>query len=63
MTEKFYKTRIHKIDSSTFGGIIYSSDFNTSYTAGNIAQRIISDKIFDKRCKRNLENQNRKMND
>ena len=49
MPETFYRTGTYKVDHTTFGGIIYSSDFNTDYrgkdnTNGSfIAQRIISD--------------------
>ena len=54
MPETFYRTRNYKVDHTTFGGIIYPSDFNTDYrgkdnTNGSfIAQRIISDWKFDK---------------
>ena len=49
----------------TFGGLISSSDYNTDYrgkdnTRGSqIAKRIISDRNFDYRCKRNMELNNR----
>lgn len=61
MTETYYRTGIHKVDHTTFGGIINPSDYSTeigrkSNTKGSsIASRIISDKNFDKQCKRNLE--------
>lgn len=58
MTKKFYNNNNYKMDPSTFGGIIYPSDFDTSHPAGNIAQRIISDINFDRQCKRNLEIRN-----
>lgn len=53
----------YKADHSTFGGIIYQSDFDTDHrsmiksnkTVSPIAQRIISDRRFDEQCKRNLE--------
>lgn len=66
MPETFYRTRNYKVDHTTFGGIIYPSDFNTDYrgkdnTNGSfIAQRIISDWKFDKQCKTNRERDNRK---
>lgn len=62
MARKSYKTEIHKIDHTTFGGIIYQSDFYTNYrgkdnTKGScIAQHIVEDWNFDKRCKENREN-------
>lgn len=55
MAEIFQKIRSSQTDYSTFGGIIYLSDFNTSHPAGNIAQRIVSDINFDRQCKRNSE--------
>lgn len=66
MTENFYNTGTYKSDHSTFGGLIYLSDFETDYRGKNnnhgssIAQRIVSDKKFDDQCKRNIENRNRK---
>lgn len=54
--------------NSTFGGIIYFSDYYTDYRKGNnngstIAQRIISDRYFDLKCKNNiLNNLSRKTN-
>lgn len=59
MTENFYKTSSNKMNYSTFGGLIYPSDYDTSHTPGNIVQRIISDANFDKQCKRNSENRNK----
>lgn len=52
---------IYKVDHTTFGGIINPSDYNTemgrksNIKGSAIASRIISDKNFDKQCKRNLE--------
>ncbi|MCM1399912.1 MAG: hypothetical protein NC225_10590 [Clostridium sp.] len=50
-----------KINNNTFGGIIYSTDFHTDCKKENkngstIAQRIISDKKFDKQCMNNIKN-------
>ena len=42
MTETFYRTGNHKVNYSSFGGIIQLSDFYTNYTNGNIAERIVS---------------------
>lgn len=55
------KTTNYKTDHHTFGGLIYHSDFNTDYkrksnnNGSMIAQRIISDKKFDKQCMQNKE--------
>ncbi len=39
---------------NTFGGIIYSSDFDTEYRkTHNIASRIVSDWRFDEMCQKN----------
>ena len=65
MTETFCKTGIYKVDRSKFGGLIHPSDYSTDYrgkdnTRGSaIAQRIISDRNFDYRCKKNIEMKNR----
>lgn len=50
------------IDHSTFGGLIYPSDFNTNHTQKSscinspIAERIAGDWIFDRRCLVNENN-------
>lgn len=45
----------------TFGGCIYSSDFETEFhgkdkTRSAIADRIFKDWNFDKRCMKNIQN-------
>jgi hypothetical protein len=61
MTEKINRYGIYKVDHTTFGGKIYLSDFETDYRGKNntngsiIAQRIISDRNFDKQCRKNRE--------
>lgn len=61
MPETFYRTGNYKVDHETFGGIIYSSDFNTDNRGHNningstIAQRIMSDRNFDQQCRKNRE--------
>jgi len=61
MTGTIYRTGRHEIDHLTFGGEIFSSDFNTDYRGKNntngstIASRIVNDWIFDKRCQKNIE--------
>lgn len=65
MKETFYRTGAHEIDHSSFGGIIYLSDFNTDYrrkdtlNGSYIAERIIADREFDRQCRINKENNNR----
>lgn len=52
-------SRNHKY-ANTYGGNIYQSDFNTSYEGNrNIAERIINDWSFDKKCKENIKNRRR----
>ncbi len=61
----YYTTRNYKPDHSTFGGIIYQSDFETDYrgkdnkNGSTIAQRIVSDHGFDERCRKNIEIRNK----
>lgn len=64
MTETHNKYATYKVDHTTFGGVIYPSDYNTDYRGkdnirgSQIAQRIISDRNFDYRCKKNIELRN-----
>ncbi|MCM1120388.1 MAG: hypothetical protein NC543_13625 [bacterium] len=54
MTEICYRA-----DHSTFGGLIYPSDFNTDHrgkqtkNGSAIARRIVSDQKFDLQCRKN----------
>lgn len=64
MTGKKNKVKIHKVDHTQFGGIIFISDFNTDYrgkdnlNGSTIAKRIAYDQKFDKQCKADtLDNQ------
>lgn len=65
MTKNFYKTETYNADHSTFGGLIYPSDFNTDYRAkvntngSTFAQRIVSDWKFDRQCRLNAENRSK----
>lgn len=55
MTENFYRTGHVDIDHSSFGGLIYPSDFETEYYSENgrhIASRIANDLKFDEQCKK-----------
>lgn len=66
MTGTTNRYGIYEADHTKFGGIIYPSDFNTEMgrkhnTKGSsIASCIISDRNFDKYCKRNIENRKSK---
>lgn len=63
MTATDNRSGFHKADHSTFGGVIYQSDFETDHRCNSksnravstIAQRIMSDRKFDEQCKRNIE--------
>ncbi len=64
MTE-IYTTSKFNVDRSSFGGIIYLSDFETDYRGkdnnkgSSIASRISSDLKFDEQCRKNIENRER----
>lgn len=52
---------------STFGGLIYFTDFYTNCsenanTRSPIASRILQDRKFDKQCKKNLEIRDKRRN-
>ena len=56
MTENFDKTINIYTNHSSFGGVIYPSDFETEYyseNGRNIASRIASDWNFEKQCLKN----------
>ena len=58
MPNEFYRTGNYKVDHTTFGGIIYQSDFNTDYSGNTnangsvVASKIASDWRFDGLCKK-----------
>ena len=59
MTVIFKNRTFKKFDSSTFGGIVYDSDFNTNFKkesiskhGSDIASRILRDRKFDEQCKK-----------
>lgn len=62
MTNTYHTSNIFHVDHSTFGGVIYPSDFETDYrrknsqTGSAIASRIMSDLRFDRQCRQNVEN-------
>lgn len=64
MTKNQYESGTHNYHN-TFGGIIYSSDFNTDYRGKDnkhgsaIADRIIRDRKFDRSCMLNATLRNK----
>ena len=58
MPKEFYRTGNYKVDHTTFGGLIYQSDFNTDYSGNTnangsvVAAKIASDWRFDESCKK-----------
>lgn len=52
MTKNHYTTSNYA-DHSTFGGNVYNYDFEGYNSISDIAARIISDKKFDEKCKKN----------
>lgn len=64
MTRNYYTTRNYKSNHSTCGNKIYNYDFDGYVSMTSMAERIISDWKFDKRCKKSAEsrdeNKNRK---
>ena len=48
-------------DHNTFGGTLYDSDFDTTYSGThNIASRIAADMKFDQMCKKNYQTKTRR---
>lgn len=62
MPKEFYRTGNYSVDHTTYGGLIYASDFNCEYSGSSatngsvIADRIISDWRFDESCKKKNNN-------
>ncbi len=62
MNKTYRRIGTSPADHSTFGGLIFFSDFNTNcpgngyVKSSRIARRIISDQIFDRHCAQNIEN-------
>ena len=46
--------------NATFSGTISNYDFYGCLTMRDVANRIVVDMMFDKQCRKNLENQKRK---
>lgn len=57
MPETSYRTGRYKVDHSTFGGVILSSDYDTGHSGSrNMAARIVAAQNFDNWCKNNKGN-------
>lgn len=48
-------------NSNQYSGVIYDADFNTDYTRGATARHIVADWCFDKQCKKNIQNTQRRI--
>ena len=59
MTRNYYTTSNYKPDHSTCGSKIYNYDFDGYVSMADMAERIISDRKFDEKC-RKLANNNTK---
>lgn len=55
MKKEFYESSNHR----TFGGNIYNYDYDGYTTMSDIVARIESDRKFDERCKKNIEQRER----
>lgn len=55
MTRNYYRTGNYKLDHSTCGSKIYNYDFDGHVSMSDMAERIISDWKFDKKCRKNAE--------
>lgn len=64
MSKTNYRTINNKIDHSTFGGVIFPSDYDIGYSGSrNMASRIKAAENFDNYCKNNyrlLQERNKK---
>lgn len=69
MEKNFYEIELHTNKHTTFGGVIYPSDFEpecrreNKKTGSDIARRIISDWSFDRQCEQNIAMRSRKISD
>ena len=62
MTRNYYRTGNYKPDHSICGSVIYNYDFDGYASMTSMAERIISDWKFDKKCKKNAESRDRNKN-
>ena len=59
MTRNYYTTGNYKQDHSTCGSKICNYDFDGYVSMASMAERIISDWKFDKKCRKNAEGRDR----
>lgn len=68
MKKNYYEAELHTGRNTTFGGVIYPSDFEPERkkerkkTGSDMARRIISDWSFDKECEKNIQIRGQKNN-
>lgn len=62
MTRNYCRPGNYKPNHSTFGSIIYNHDFNGYVSMSDMAERIVSDWKFDKKCRKNAENRDKNKN-
>lgn len=55
MAKTFYNTGCYKVDHTTYGGELSLFDFEEKHTIKTMADKIMRDFSFDKRCKKNAE--------
>ena len=61
MPETYYRTGSYKVDHSTFGGVLLSSDYDTGHSGSrNMATRIVAAWNFDNQY-RNYKGNNYKL--
>lgn len=57
-----YYTSSNYNDHTTFGGYVYNYDFDGHISISDMANRIISDKKFDEKCRKLGEDNKHKKN-
>lgn len=60
MKNEYDTTKFSHLNHTAFGGRIYWNDFDAHSSMSDITARIISDMKFDKQCRINAENRDRK---
>lgn len=58
----YYTKPSNYANHSTFGGVITNFDFDGHPTMSDIAARIMADRKFDERCKRDAMNRDKNKN-
>lgn len=60
MTEKFNTKNNYELDHTSFGGLIYPSDYDRETTLSDMARRIAADNRFERMLMTNTTMRNRK---